>query len=105
MARDPKETKPREGQHNGADRAKQIAHRRQARGTGEVADWGAVDAHRLRTAIANIAKHGYAVLIGYTRERGAYTVRVVGLEGVDPDYIRPTEDVDLYLDGLAQDFE
>lgn len=105
MARDPKETNKREGNHNGRDHAAQVKARREARGTGEVADWGSADGDKLRTAIANVTKHGYAILIGYTRQQGAYTVRIVGIEGVDPDYIRPNEDLDLYLDGLAQDFE
>lgn len=105
MARDPKETKHVERPSKEVDRAAQLRHRREARGTGEVADWGGCDANALRDAIANVTKHGYAVLIGYTRERGSYTVRIVGLEGVDPDYVRPNEDIDLYLAGLAQDFE
>lgn len=105
MARDPKETRAVERPSKAANKEAQILNRRKSRGTGEVADWSACDAGRLRTAVANVTRNGYAILIGYTREQGAYTVRIVGLEGVDPDYIRPTEDIDLYLEGLAFDFE
>jgi hypothetical protein len=105
MARDPKETRHIERPAKEAGKEQQLANRRRARGTGEIADWGGADGDALRSAVANVTKHGYALLIGYTRERGAYTVRVIGLEGVDAEYIRPTEDIDLYLTGLAQDFE
>lgn len=99
----------REATSNGvarnADSAEQLINRRKSRGSGDVADWGGCDGEKLRAAIANVTKRGYALLIGYTRAQGAYTVRIVGLEGVEPDYIRPTEDLDLYLEGLALDFE
>jgi anti-sigma regulatory factor (Ser/Thr protein kinase) len=105
MARDPKETTKRESVHQDASKEAQLKHRRESRGTGELADWRTSDAIKLREAIGNVTKHGYAILIGYTRQQGAYTIRIVGLEGVDPDYIRPNEDIDLYLEGLALDFE
>lgn len=90
--------------HDG-DREKRIRDRRNARGTGLTADWGGVNGKSLARAIAAITKHGYACLLGYTTDQGAYTIRIVGIENIKPDYIRPTEDVDGYLDNLAEDFE
>lgn len=87
------------------DAPAQLANRRARRGSGEVADWSAADCGALRTAIATITKRGYAVLLGYTRDKGAYTVRIYGVDGMEPEYVRPTEDIDLYLAGLAFDFE
>lgn len=93
------------GTARNAQTAEQLIQRRKNRGSEDIADWGGCDAGKLRDAVANVTRHGYALLIGYTRQQGAYTVRIVGLEGVEPDYIRPTEDIDLYLTGLALDFE
>lgn len=99
--REPKRTT---GTARDATKEQQILNRRKARGSGEIADWGSVDGALLQQCVERVTKHGYALLVGYTRDQGAYTVRVVGLENVDADYIRPTEDINLYLTGLSEDF-
>jgi len=93
------------GTARNATKAQQILSRRAARGNGEKADWGSVDSGKLRTAVASITRCGYGVILGYTRDEGAYTILVVGLENAKPEYVRPTEDIDLFLEALAIDFE
>lgn len=88
-----------------ATKEAQLRARRANRGNQEQADWSAVDASKFLTAVANVTRHGYALMVGYTSEQGAYVVRIVGLDDIKPDYIRPSEDIDLYLEGLALDFE
>jgi len=75
------------------------------RGGGEVADWSSVDAGLLREALSNVTRHGYALMFGYTQNGSAYTCRVVGDANAEPDYIRPTEDINVYLQALAFDYE
>jgi len=82
---------------------KQIRNTR--RGGGEVADWSSVDAGKLREALANVTAHGFALMLGYTQNGSAYTIRVIGDEGAQADYVRPTEDIDVYLTALAFDYE
>jgi hypothetical protein len=71
----------------------------------EAADWEIPDAALIRRVIAAVAKHHCAVQFGYTRDQGAYCVRIVGDGEPYNEYIRPTEDIDHYLEALALDFE
>ena len=86
-------------------KAAQLRSRRLHRGNGEISDWGSVDGPELVRAIASCTKHGFAITLGYTRDGGAYTVRVLGGDGFETEYIRPTEDIGLYLRNFAEDFE
>lgn len=80
--------------------------RRANRGTDvEVAEYAGVDSKRLQQAIASIAARGCAVQFSYTRDGSAYCVRIVGDGEPYNEYIRPTEDFDLYLAGLIEDFQ
>lgn len=94
-----------DGSNRDASKAEQIKERRNRRGTGDFADWDGCDSDKLRAAVGAVTRHGYALMLGYTRDAGAYTIRIVGLDGVEPDYVRPTEDIDVYLTALALDFE
>lgn len=85
-------------------KGEQRASRRRNRGTGEQADWGSADAAKLRDAIAAVAITGAAIRFGYTRDGGAFAVGIVGDGEPYTEYVRPTESVDLYLDGLISDF-
>lgn len=78
--------------------------RRRNRGNGDVADWGSVDPDKLRAVIANVTSHGFAIRFGYTRDAGAYAVGIIGDGEPFTEFIRPTEDVDLYLTGLVDDY-
>ena len=88
-----------------ATKAEQLKQRRNNRGSGDIADWGGSESQLLANAIAAVTKHGYAILLGYTRDKGAYTCTIVGLEGHGTEYIRPSEDIDLFLTALALDFD
>jgi len=68
------------------------------------ADWTSVDGDKVTAVIAAVAKHGCAIQFGYTRDKGAYCIRIVGDGEPYNEYVRPTEDIDLYLEGLLVDF-
>lgn len=86
-------------------KAAQLRLRRANRGSGDVADWGSVDGKLLVDTVAAVAAHGWAITLGYTREGGAYTVRVLGDDSFETEYIRPTEDINLYLRCLTEDLQ
>ena len=68
----------------------------------ESADWAGIDAEAIRAAIAALGSIGGALRLGYTRDGGAYAVGVYGLETKPyTDYLRPGDDVQAYLYGLA----
>jgi hypothetical protein len=74
--------------------------RRAARGTGSIADWSSCDAGLLRELLGLVAGCGFALMVGYTRDRGAYTIRVVGDDAAEPVYVRATEEIDTALQDL-----
>lgn len=71
----------------------------------EVADWGSVNAEKLVRTIATASKQGGAVRLGYTRDGGAYAIGVYAGSNYFTDYVRPTEDIEGYLDDLTKSFE
>jgi hypothetical protein len=79
--------------------------RRSTRGIGETADWSTADATKLHHAIENVTAAGCAIQFGYTRDGGAYSIRIVGDGEPYTEYVRPTEDLDHYLEGVALDFQ
>jgi hypothetical protein len=87
------------------DKTEQLKRRRQNRGNGAVADWGSVDGGKLTAAVAAVTQHGMAIMFGYTKDGSAYTIRYIGDDAPAPEYVRPSEDIDLHLDGIAMDFE
>jgi hypothetical protein len=74
--------------------------RRAARGTGSIADWSSCDEGLLRELLALVAGSGFAFMAGYTRDRGAYTLRVIGDDAAEPIYVRATEEIDTALQDL-----
>lgn len=104
MGRDPKNRADSTRTARNAAKPEQRANRRAHRHTGVVADWGTADPDKLHRAVTNVTKHGFAILLGYTRDGGSLTVRVYGDGESTPEYIRGSEDVDLYLTGLAEDY-
>ncbi len=79
--------------------------RRQNRSTGvDGADWGSVDAEVVLRTIEVIAGTGCASMWGYTRDGGAYSIRIVGDGEPYNEYVRPTEDVEKFLNELIEDF-
>lgn len=87
-----------------ADKPRQRANRRRNRGTNNSAEWGDANADKVLAAISAIARNGFAVRFGYTRDGGAFAIGVVGDGDPFTEYVRPNEDIDLYLDGLIQDY-
>jgi hypothetical protein len=95
-----KETRKKAEKANGRIRS-------QNRGTGiDGADWGEASADLVAKAVIVVSRMGCAIQFSYTRDQGAYCIRIVG-DGESPynEYCRPTEDIDLYLTGLISDFE
>jgi hypothetical protein len=66
------------------------------------ADWENVPADAIRDCIVQISRMGGAVRFGYSRDGGAYSIGVYGLEPSPfTDYLRPGDDVQAYLDTLS----
>jgi len=78
--------------------------RNRNRGDGFSADWATANAGKVLDAIGAVAITGCAIRFGYTRDMGAFAVGIVGDGEPYTEYVRPTEDIDLYLDGLISDF-
>lgn len=105
MGRDAKETNTKStnaNRDNGKSTQRQLRNRN--RGSGEVADWDTVSAELLREVIAAVTGRQCAIQFGYTRDGSAYVVRIVGDGEPYNEFIRPTEDLGIYLQGLRDDF-
>lgn len=104
MARKPEDNSPA----GNAARAKiaeaQRRNRRSNRGTGETADWASANSDLVLRTICSITSAGCAVQFGYTRDGGSFVIRVVGDGEPFNEYVRPTEDLDLYLESLRSDY-
>ena len=85
--------------------AQQREHRRRHRGTVDQADWGSADGTNIASAIASVCQHGYAIRFGYTRDGGAFAIGIIGDGEPYTDFVRPSEDIDAYLVGLAEDYK
>jgi hypothetical protein len=81
------------------------ANRRKHRGNINPADWDGVDAELLRKVIATVAKRGGAIRFGYTRDGGSYAIGILGDGDPYTEYLRPTDDVSAYFEGLIADWE
>lgn len=86
--------------------AQQLRNRRANRGNVDGFDWSSAQpAAVLRVIIAG-TRAGLNVQFGCTSDGGAGTVCLYDyLNKSKPDTIRPTEDVNLYLESLALDIE
>jgi len=94
----------KEGRKEAAEVNRRIRNR--ARGmSNEEADWSSVDGSKVVAVIAAVAKHHCAIQFGYTRDQGAYCIRIVGDGEPYNEYVRPSEDIDFYLEGLLVDFD
>jgi hypothetical protein len=82
----------------------QREHRRRNRGDAEASDWSNADAGKLHAVICSLTGAGCAVQFGYTKDGGSFVIRIVGDGEPYNEYVRPTESIDEYLDGLARDF-
>lgn len=89
------------GKTSGVDK---IRERRQQRASGEIADWATADAALVLETIANVSSAGGAIRFGYTRDGGAYAIGIYGSGEPFTEYVRPSEDINYYLQGLIEDF-
>lgn len=84
--------------------AQQRRERRRNRGSGERAEWGNADSAKVLAAISACTRHGYAIRFGYTKDGGAYAIGIIGDGEPFTEFVRPTEDINLYLDGVILDY-
>lgn len=87
------------------NRLEQLRNKRNNKPKGEPADWSGVDAKLLLNAIAWTAACGGALRLGYTRDGGAYAIGIYLGADSTTEYVRPNEDIEEYLTGLALDME
>lgn len=78
--------------------------RRKVDAAGVTADWVNADAQMLLYAVAAIAARGGALRLGYTRDGGAYAIGVYGDGDPFTEYVRPSEDINVYLRGIIEDY-
>lgn len=78
--------------------------RREQRHTGSVLDLDSIDANTLKRAILELLKRAVGVTFGVTRDGGALSVTLLDNGENVREYVRATEDINLYLSGLADDF-
>jgi hypothetical protein len=74
------------------------------RGNADLAEWNNANAELLVKAIGSVTSRNCAIQFGYTRDAGAYVVRIVGDGEPYNEYIRPTEDLNGFLQSLIDDF-
>jgi len=88
-----------------ADKPKQRESRRANRHAVDSTDFSSLDPQQLLSAIVAITRAGCAVQLGLTKDGGAMAFRFVG-DGDEPytEYLRPSEDAELYLQGVCEDF-
>lgn len=67
------------------------------------ADWGSCDAQRLVRALAQLTSQGMAIQFGYTRDGGAYALRIYG-DKTEPysEYFPPDEEPIEFLESLCE---
>lgn len=78
--------------------------RREQRHTGSVLDLNSIDADTLKRAILELLKRAVGITFGVTRDGGALSVTILDNGENIREYVRATEDINLYLSGLADDF-
>lgn len=81
------------------------ARRRRTRGNQIKADWASVDAGLLQQAITSVTEGGGAIRFGKTRDGGAYAIGILGDGEPYTEYLRPSDDIAAYLEGLIQDWD
>lgn len=84
--------------------SQQRSNRRARRHTGTRAEYSDADAVKLLAAINAVTAAGCAVQFGYTKDGSAFVIRIVGDGEPYNEYVRPSEDIDLYLQGVVDDF-
>lgn len=94
------------GKSYGKEQENRIKNRRAkiSEAKGDPFDWRTIQPDKLLHLIAIVAATGGAVRVGATRDGGALAVGYY-LEGDSwTEYVRPTEDIDAYLEGAIADW-
>lgn len=94
------------GKSYGREEQTRIQKRRtqMSQGAGDPFDWRLVNAEKLLHLVAIAAACGGAVRLGTTRDGGAMAVGYYLDGGNWTEYVRPTEDVEAYLEGAIHDW-
>lgn len=95
---------PRPTENREAAAEQNRKNRRQRRHQGDTADWESADAELIKRCILNVGAAGCSIQFGYTRDGGSMVVRIVGDGEPFNEYVRPSEDINTYLTGLADDY-
>jgi len=82
-----------------------IAERRARRKIGVVADWRQCDGDVLSRAVAAVTSSGAALLFGYTRDGGAYSIVFLNGGVQKKEYVPATADITEFMRGVAEDYE
>lgn len=69
------------------------------------ASWAGAPAELLWEVIRNITEQGGAVRFGLTRDGGAYAIGIYDNGEHETEYLKPSDDLRLYLVDLAAAFE
>jgi len=91
-------------QNKGVPSGKSQTGLRETMGRGKQADWLTADADGLREAIANVAKTGGALRLGYSRDGGAYAIGVYGDGDPYTLYCPPDDNVDAIMAKISNAF-
>jgi len=67
----------------------------------EPADWSLANVEVLVRALCAVTSQGGALRFGYTSDGGAYAIGVYGDGDPYTEYVRPSEDIDAFLEELA----
>jgi hypothetical protein len=78
--------------------------RREQRHTGSVLDLDSINSDALKRAILSLLKREVGVTLGVTRDGGALSITLLDNGETVREYVRATEDINLYFTGLAEDF-
>lgn len=106
MSRAKQDKNPNPRQAKQQQQEAQRKSRREHRHNVDSADWSSASAELIQRAIIATSRIGVAMQFGLTQDGGALVIRFVG-DGDTPynEFIRPSEDVDLHLTGVCEDFE
>jgi len=78
--------------------------RREQRHTGSVLDLDSIDANTFKRAVLSLLKREVGITFGVTRDGGALSITILDNGETVREYVRATEDVNIYFTGLAEDF-
>jgi len=105
MSRAKQNKNPSTSSSRDESKSEQRKNRRALRHAVDSIDWSAADPQRIKSAVVAVTREGCAIQFSTTKDGSTLVVRIIG-DADEPynEYVRPSEDVDLYLQGLCEDF-